>query len=131
MVDLSRYADPVAGLEYAVSASYALAERLTQIAGGIPDGELVWRNKSGEHLRGELTAAQKALADLRAASDAALKIGLDARRISITEQTADMLDKALDASLTACGIGWDGRAKARQVLREHLKIAMARDDEPA
>jgi len=114
-----------------VSASYAMAERLARVAGQIPDSELVWRNKTGEHVRGELTAAQKALADLRSASEAALKIGLEARRISITEQTADMLDKALDASLTACGIGWDGRAKARQVLREHLKIAMARDDEPA
>src|SRR6266704_1675227 len=61
VVDLSKYSDPIAGLEFAVSASYAMAERLAQIAAGIPDSELVWRNKSGEHVRGEVVAAMKAL----------------------------------------------------------------------
>lgn len=122
VVDLSRYADPVAGLEYAVSASYALAERLTQIAGGIPDSELVWRNKTGEHLRGEVVAAQRALSDLRAASDAALRIGIDARRAGITQQTLDMLDRALGAALNASGVGFDAQARAREIFRKNIVV---------
>jgi hypothetical protein len=120
--DLSAYADPIAALEFAVSCSYAMAERLAGLAGSIPDDQLVWRNKSGEHVRGELTAAQKSLADLRAAAADALKIGLDARRAGIQEQTADMLLRAFDAGLTASGAGVEGRAKAREVFRRNLKV---------
>jgi hypothetical protein len=69
-MDLSRYSDPVRALEFAVSYSHALAERLAGLVEQIPDRELA--------CRGEVVAAMKALADLRAAAVDSLRIGLDA-----------------------------------------------------
>ena len=128
-LDLSAYSDPIGALQYAVSASYAMAERLAVIAGNIPDAELVWRNKTGEHVRGELVASMKALADLRAASEAALKIGLDARRAGVQESTVNMLDAALNGTLAALGLSFDEQMRARQIFRG--KIRIAGDGEPA
>ena len=125
-VDLSRYSDPVQALEFAVSFTHRLAARLAEMVEQIPDDQLVYRTKTGEHLRGELTAAQRALADLRAAATDSLRLGLDARRIGVRQQTVDMLDRALDLALTASGIGFDRRAEARETFRKN--ITLVRDE---
>lgn len=53
-----------------------LALRLLSLVEAIPDAELRYQGKLGEQLRGELTAAQRALSDLRQAAEGALKLGL-------------------------------------------------------
>src|SRR5487761_1324675 len=73
-VDLSRYSDPFAALEFAVGYSYALAERLAAIVSEIPDDQLRYPGKAGEQLRGEVTAAQHALDSVRHAATDALKL---------------------------------------------------------
>jgi hypothetical protein len=80
---LARYADPFAALSYVVSRSYLLAERLGQLVDALPDGELRYQGKTGEHLRGEVVAEQKALDGLRAAAVDTLRLGLDARQAGI------------------------------------------------
>jgi hypothetical protein len=65
--DLARFSDPVAALEFAVGYSHALAVRLGALVDEIPDSRLRYENKTGEHLRGEVTAMQKALDTLRGA----------------------------------------------------------------
>jgi len=122
-LDLSAYSDPVAALEHAVGLTHAMALRLAGLVEAIPDGQLVWRSdKSGEHVRGEVVAAMKALDSLRAASVDALRLGLESRRAGVLESTADMLLRAFDAGLTASGAGVEGRAKAREVFRQNLKV---------
>lgn len=124
-VDLSRYADPFAALEFAVSYSYALTERLAGIVSAIPDDQLRYRGKTGEQLRGEVTAAQRALDGLRQAATDALKLNLAEKRMTIRQQTADMLERALDAALEASGVGLDGKHAARQVFRANIRVAQA------
>ena len=121
-MDLSGYSNPVQALEFAVGFSHALAVRLAWLVEQIPDDHLAYRTKTGEHLRGELTAAQRALSDLRAAATDSLKLGLDARRIGIRQQTFDMLERALDLALTASGIGFDRRAEARETFRKNITL---------
>jgi hypothetical protein len=104
-VDLSQYADPYDALEWAMSYSYALAARLAALVEAIPDDQLRYRGKIGEQLRGEITAVQTALRDLRQGATDAAKLGLAERRVAIREQTADMLMRALDLTLAKAGLG--------------------------
>src|SRR5260370_40269638 len=60
-LDLTQYSDPIAALEFAVGYTHALATRLAGLVEQIPDDQLAYRTKSGEHLRGEVVAAQRAL----------------------------------------------------------------------
>lgn len=121
-VDLSRYSDPFAALEFAVSYSYALAERLAAIVSEIPDDQLRYPGKAGEQLRGEVTAAQHALDSVRHAATDALKLNLAEKRIGVQRQTVDMMDRALDMALEASGIGLDGRHSAREVFRANIRV---------
>jgi hypothetical protein len=121
-VDLSKYADPFAALEFAVSYSYALAERLAAIVSEIPDNQLRYRGKTGEQLRGEVTAAQRALDSVRQAATDALKLHLAEKRIAVEQQTADMLERALDAALEASGTGLAGKREAREAFRRNLRV---------
>jgi hypothetical protein len=122
-VDLSKYADPFAALEFAVGYSYALAERLAAIVSEIPDDQLRYPGKAGEQLRGEVTAAQHALDSVRHAATDALKLGLAEKRVAVQQQTVDMMERALDAALEASGIGLDGMHAARQVFRANIRVA--------
>lgn len=121
-VDLSKYTDPFAALEFAVSYSYALAERLAAIVSEIPDSELRYKGSAGEQLRGEVVAAQNALNGVRRAATDALKLSLAERRIGIEQQTADMLERALDAALDASGTGLAGKREAREAFRRNLRV---------
>ena len=129
-VDLTQYADPFAALEFAVSYSYALAERLAGIVTTIPDDELRYAGKVGEQLRGEVTAAQRALDSLRAAATDALKLNLAERRMGIRQQTADMLAQALNAALEVSGADLAGKARAREVYRRTLRVVQAEAEAP-
>jgi len=120
-VDLTQFSDPFEALEFTVSYSHALALRLAKIVEAMPDSELRYQGKIGEQLRGEVTAAQRALADLRAASAESLKLGLAERRARISERHVDLLQEAFNAALTASGLDLNGQAKARQVLSRHLR----------
>lgn len=133
-VDLSQYADPYAALEFSISYGFALAERLAKLVEAIPDGELRYRGKVSEQLRGEVTAAQTALRDLRTSAAEAGKLGLAERRVGIQQQTMNMLDGALDLALTASGVGLDRRNEARQAFRRNIRVVRGEvepDDEPA
>lgn len=129
-VDLSRYADPFAALEFAVSYSYALAERLAGIVTTIPDDQLRYPGKAGEQLRGEVTAAQRALDGLRAAANDALKLNLAERRLGVREKTALMLEQALQAALQKSGADLSGQAAAREEFRSRLRVVGAEPEGP-
>jgi hypothetical protein len=99
-LDLSQYSDPIRALEFCVGYSHVLARRLAGLVDEIPDGELRYQGKTGEQLRGEVAAAQRALSDLRAAATDTLRLNLDARQAGIKAQTADMLERQIDAAST-------------------------------
>jgi hypothetical protein len=118
--DLARFSDPISALEFCVGYSHALAVRLAGLVDELPDDRLRYTAKNGEHLRGEVVAAQKALDQLRAVSVDALKLGIDARRPRMQQETADLLDHALNLALQEAGIGWDRMEAARKMFGKHM-----------
>ncbi len=127
--DLSQYSDPVKALEFAIAYSHKLAHRLALVVDGIPDEDLAYRGRLGDQVRGELTACQRALSDLRGAAAEALKIGLAERQAGIRERTADMLQRALDTALQASGLSLEKQYETRDIFRRNMVIR-AELDEP-
>ena len=74
-VDVAAFGDPFSALETALAHQHALALRLLAIVEQIPDDELRYRGKMAEQLRGEVTAAQTALRDLKASAEGAMRAG--------------------------------------------------------
>jgi hypothetical protein len=64
---------------------------------------------------------QKALDTLRGAAVDALKLGIDARRAQIQQETVDKLDRALALALTEAGVGYDRIGDARRLFAERLR----------
>ena len=121
-LDLSEFSDPYDALEFAVGYSHALAQRLAGLVDAIPDSELRYQGRISEQLRGEVTAAQAALRDLRQGATDAAKLGLAERRVAIHQQTADMLERALDLALARAGLDLAAQAEAREVFRRNLTV---------
>jgi hypothetical protein len=122
-VDLTQFGDPMAALEHTVAYSHHLAIRLAAIVERIPDDQLAYRGRLGEQLRGEVTAAQRAWADLRQAAADSIKLGLAERRARIEDDQVALVTRALDAALQATGLGLEGQERARAALRRTLKAA--------
>lgn len=120
-VELARYADPFEALQFAVSYSYAFADRMARVVEAIPDDKLRYEGKLGEHLRGEVVAMQRALSDLRLAAEGSLKLGLAERRQRLEESQIEQLARALEMALTASGLDLPGLDKARHILQRELE----------
>lgn len=121
-IDLSQYADPLDALEFALSYTHALAQRPAKAVEALPDDQLRYQGRISEQLRGEVIAAQTALRDLRQGAVDAAKLGLAERRVAIREQTAVMLERALDATLAKAGLDLNAQASARETFRANLKV---------
>jgi hypothetical protein len=120
-VNVAVYGDPIAAVEWGLAYSRTLAQRLAGIVDRIPDDELRYKGKWGEQVRGELSAVQKALADLNSAANAALRLDLDARRLKISERSVTAIERALTAALESAGMDIEAQGRARQVLARELK----------
>lgn len=119
-LDLTQFSNPLDALEFSISYGYALASRLAKLVEQIPDTELRYQGRISEQIRGEVTAAQTALRDLRTSAAEAGKLGLAERRIGIQQATIGLLDKALSATLQKAGLDFGQVDQARQVFREEL-----------
>jgi hypothetical protein len=118
--DLTAYGDPLDALEHVLAMSHYMAVRLTSIVERLPDSDLAYRGRLGEQLRGEVTACQKALADLGRIAAESVKLGLDARRQRLTDNQVDLVVHALTVALEASGLGLEGQDAARKVLAREL-----------
>ena len=78
--------------------------------------------KAGEQLRMEILLYERGLDRLGKILLDISKLKIDERLTGIRQQTADMLERAVDAALEKSGIGLDGKGKAREELRRHLKV---------
>ena len=121
--DLTQFGEPMAALEHTVAYSHHLALRLAAIVERIPDDQLAYRGRLGEQLRGEVSAAQRAWADLRRAAAGSIKLGLAERRAKIEDDQVELVIRALDAALQATGLGLEGQERALAALRRTLTAA--------
>jgi P27 family predicted phage terminase small subunit len=77
---------------------------------------------TGEQLRAEIALWERALDRCVATLTAMAKLNIEDRLAGVRKQTADMLERALDAALEASGTGLDGKQKAREAFRRQLKV---------
>lgn len=76
----------------------------------------------GEQLRAEIALWERALDRCVVTLTAMAKLNIEERLAGIRKQTADMLERALDAALEASGAPLDGKQRAREAFRRNLKV---------
>lgn len=76
----------------------------------------------GEQLRAEIVLWERALDRCITTLAAMAKLNIEDRLAGIRKQTADMLERALDAALESSGLPLEGKAKAREAFKRQLKI---------
>jgi hypothetical protein len=79
-------------------------------------------SKAGEQLRMEITLYERALERFAKILIDISKLKIEDRLAGVREATAAMLERALDAALEDSGIGLEGKDKARESFRKHLKV---------
>ena len=77
---------------------------------------------AGEQTRSEVILYNQALKDFAQVLLAIGRLNLDARLVGIRQQTMEMLDRALDATLEKAGVGYEHKEEARKTFREHIKV---------
>lgn len=82
-------------------------------------------SKAGEQVRMEILLYERALERYAKILIDISKLKIEDRLAGIRQQTADMLERALDAALEESGVGLEGKHSARQALRRHLKVIAA------
>jgi len=79
-------------------------------------------SKVGEQLRMEIILYERSLERYGHILIQISKLKIEDRLAGVREQTAAMLERALDAALEASGVGIDGKEAAREQFRRHLKV---------
>lgn len=81
-----------------------------------------YAGKAGEQQRAEVMIYERAIERYAQILVNIARLNLDARLVGIREQTADMMERALDAALTASGMPLENKIGAREAFRRNLKI---------
>jgi hypothetical protein len=79
-------------------------------------------SKAGEQLRQEIILYERALERFAKILIDISKLNIQDRLAGVQEQTAAMLERALDAALEESGVGLEGITGARKAFRRHLKV---------
>ena len=79
-------------------------------------------SKAGEQLRMEVLLYERGLDRLARLLLDISKLNIAERLTGIRKQTADMIERAIDAALEESGVGFEGKQGAREAVRRHLKI---------
>ncbi len=80
-----------------------------------------YMGKAGEQIRADVALYERSLTEYSRVLRDISRLNLDARLVGIRQQTADMVERAIDQALVASGLPLEQRAKARKTIREHLK----------
>jgi hypothetical protein len=94
--------------------AYLLSENRIRMAHG----------RVGEQLRAEVLIYERAVERLAALWERIIKLGIEARMAAIEDRQVTMVETALAAALSACGLDLEGQERARQVLRRELVRAV-------
>lgn len=78
--------------------------------------------KVGEQLRVEMLLYERGVERLAKILIDVSKLRIEDRLAGVQEQTAQMLERALDAALEESGVGLAGITGARKAFRRHLKV---------
>jgi len=85
-------------------------------------GRMRYSGKAGEQIRAEMLLYERAMERFAKILIDISKLKIDERLAGIRQQTADMLERALDAALEESGIPLERKQAAREALSRHLRI---------
>ena len=81
-----------------------------------------YSTEGGEQIKGEIVVMERAMDRVGKLLVDIAKLNIEGRLAGIRQQTADMLERALDAALEKAEVGLDKQAAARETFRRHLKV---------
>jgi hypothetical protein len=121
-LDVAPVGDPLAQLALlagqAVAWKDAMAGRVNHLAGLRYEG-----TGSGEQLRAEVALWERALDRCERVLVAMARLNIDERLVKITEGQADLMEKALRATLAEIGLDLEEQERAARALGRHLRSA--------
>lgn len=117
-------ADPLSELLDLAAEMKAGKELLRQVTGYLYSKDRIRyaHSKVGEQLRMEILLYERALERFAKILIDISKLKIEDRLAGVREQTAAMLERALDMALEDSGVGIEGKHKARESFRRHLKV---------
>jgi len=117
-------ADPLSELMDLAAEVKAVKELLrAKVAPMFANDQLRYaHSKAGEQLRMEVLLYERGLDRLARLLLDISKLNIAERLVGIQKQTADMIERAIDAALEESGVGFEGKQAARDSVRRHLKI---------
>lgn len=117
-------ADPLSELLDMAAEMKALKDVLRDITAGLMvDNKIRYQhNKAGEMARMEILLYERAVERFVKVLIDISKLKIEDRLAGVREQTAAMLERALDAALEDSGVGIEGKEAARTSFRRHLKV---------
>jgi hypothetical protein len=117
-------ADPLSELMDLAAEVKAVKELLrSKVAPMFANDQLRYaHSKAGEQLRMEVLLYERGLDRLARLLLDISKLNIADRLVGIRKQTADMIERAIDAALEDSGVGFEGKQAARESIRRHLKI---------
>jgi hypothetical protein len=114
--------NPLAELLELAAEIKAFKEALRQVAAYLFSKERIRsaHSKVGEQLRAEIILYERAQERLAKILIDISKLGIEAKLAGLEDTQADMIERALDAALTAAGLGLVAQQEAKVVLRREL-----------
>lgn len=117
-------ADPLSELLDLAAEMKAGKELLRQVTSYLYSKDRIRyaHSKVGEQLRMEILLYERSLERFAKILIDISKLKIEDRLAGVREQTAAMLERALDMALEDSGVGIEGKHKARESFRRHLKV---------
>lgn len=124
LLDPDPLADPLSELLSVAAEMKALKDILRETCAGLMgNNQLRYaHSKAGEQARMEILLYERAVERFVKVLIDISKLRIEDRLAGVREQTAQMLERALDAALQDSGVGLEGQDKARQAFRRHLRV---------
>lgn len=119
--------DPLSELLELAAEMKALKEILRQVAAYLYSKDRIRyaHAKVGEQLRMEILLYERAVERYAKILIDISKLKIEERLAGIRQQTADMLERALDAAIEEMQVGLDRRQPAKEAFRRHLRVVAA------
>lgn len=112
--------DPWSALQRLAGRAAAWEEIIGEKVNGLRS--LRYEGIGGEQLRAEVAVMERAMDRLGSLLIAIARLNIEDRLAGVRKQTADMLERALDAALEEAGTGIEGKQRARAAFLRHLKV---------
>ena len=120
--DAAPVTDPLTALQKLAGQAVAWMDIIGDLVNGLRNSLRYEDAKGAEQLRSEVALMERGMDRTGKLLVDIAKLNIEGRLAGVRQQTADMLERALDAALEKAEVGLDKQAEARETFRRHLKV---------